>query len=103
MAGASSPGIGVARGASPVVMDSAVVWASQAAMSFVGVRSAGEVSTGTISGAARLAARALRGTIASAAERRAFDHPVGSLTAEEDGARVADTRVADTPAADTVR
>jgi len=75
-------------------------------------RSGDEFSLGIISALARLADRALRETIAStaerkargpstvgrasAAERRACDLPVGSLTAEEDGARVADTPVEDT-------
>jgi hypothetical protein len=55
------------------VTDSAVARASSDTMTFVAARSAGELSPGTISGAARLADRASRETIVSAAERKARD------------------------------
>ena len=112
MADASSPGTGVARAASSVVMDPAVARASPATMTLVAAWSAGELSPEAISGAERLADRALQETIASAAERKARDPstvgrasaaerrtcdlPEGSLTAAADGAQVADNPVADT-------
>src|SRR5665213_1965915 len=116
MADASSPGTGAARGASPVVTDSAAARAFPAAMSFMAARSAAELSGGTISGAARAADIALRETITSAVEpkaggpsavgrtsaeeRRACDLPAGSLILGEDTVRMADTPVADVPVAD---
>ncbi len=112
MADASSPVTGVAHGASSVAVDSTVVWASPATMTFVAAPSAAELSPGTISVPGRWADRALRGTTvsvagrkarnpsvvgrASTAARRACDLPAGSLAAEERAVRVADTPVEDT-------
>ena len=95
-----------------MVTDSAVAQASPATVTFVAARSAGELSSGTISGVARLVSRAFVETIpsaaerkardpstvgrASAAERPACDLPAGSLTEVEDGAQVAGNPVADT-------
>jgi len=112
MADASSPGTGAARGASSVVMDSAVARALRITMIFIAARSAAELSEGTISGVAPLADTALLETTTSAVGRRArdpsavgrtsaADRPacdlrVGSPTLGEHGAQAADAPVADT-------
>ena len=73
MADASSPGTGVAPGASTVFADSAAVRASPDTMTFVAGGPAGELLPGAISGAEQFADRASRETIVSAAERKTRD------------------------------
>jgi hypothetical protein len=73
MEAASSPDTGVAREASLAVAGFAVAWASPGTMTFVAGRSAGELSPGTISGAARLADKTLREITAFVAARKERD------------------------------